>query len=635
MGPYSFAGSRPGALPYHAKLAVLLLAACGLSSAQTPPPDQAFQHGSEAYRAGNCPEALSLLAQSKGTPRALLLMGRCYLEMGDYPKARTALEQYNQAVPGDEETVILLARAAENAGGAALATAMLEQLRQQSPSSLAAQDALAELYAKSGKPQLATPLYQAVLAADPRDLGALSGLAEIALSASQWDAATQQYKKVLDLSPDNAAANAGAGRAQLQLGHTDAAIPYLLHATRLRPGDWALAKALAGCYVKTAQWKDAIQAAEYDSLAHASDEEVTGWMVQAFSQTGDAPHAEQYYRAILQKAAGNFTARLTLANLLYDGKRAKDAEEQYILVLKAKPDLYEISDRVGQIAEQENKLPEALQYYAAACRSASATIGMKTRLARLYFRTGDMANARLSLETVLQAEPENRDIKTMLMQVAIRTERPDDAVRYATELLPGDPNNVALLRLLGEDALKRKNLQSAADFLERAEAVDDKDRSLRFELVGIYTDDDSQNKLPRAFDLMNEYVGLYPEDYEGYLLLANLYRRKGDAADAHDYFSRGFNRMPAKPPARMSWAYISVGVLWQNEGKYEEAIAAYLKAVDVNPEDSSAVYNLALVYLKLKRKDEVNITREKLSQMNTPDLLAELDDRIQRSKINK
>ena len=50
-----------------------------------------------------------------------------------------------------------------------------------------------------------------------------------------------------------------------------------------------------------------IQALEYDSVTHAEDEEVTGWMVQAFGHTGDTAHAEQYYRSVLQRAAGNFT----------------------------------------------------------------------------------------------------------------------------------------------------------------------------------------------------------------------------------------------------------------------------------------------------------------------------------------
>ena len=107
------------------------------------------------------------------------------------------------------------------------------------------------------------------------------------------------------------------------------------------------------------------------------------------------------------------------------------------------------------------------------------------------------------------------------------------------------------LRVLGDDALKHNNDEAASIYLERALAVDAKNRDLRFELVSIYTNNDSLDRLPRALDLMNEYVGLNPDDYEGYLLLANLYRRNSDAARAHDYFARGFDMLPANPPARM------------------------------------------------------------------------------------
>ena len=57
--------------------------------------------------------------------------------------------------------------------------------------------------------------------------------------------------------------------------------------------------------------------------------------------------------------------------------------------------------------------------------------------------------------------------------------------------------------------------------------------------------------------------------------------------------------------------------------------------MDLNPTDATAVYNLALTYLKLKRKDDVNAARGKLSQMTSPELLSSLDEQIQRSRINE
>jgi Flp pilus assembly protein TadD len=76
-------------------------------------------------------------------------------------------------------------------------------------------------------------------------------------------------------------------------------------------------------------------------------------------------------------------------------------------------------------------------------------------------------------------------------------------------------------------------------------------------------------------------------------------------------------------------------MLQLSQGKYEEALANQLKAVDLNPADATAVYNLALTYLKLKRKDDVNATRETLSRMQSPELLSSLDEQIQRSRINQ
>jgi tetratricopeptide (TPR) repeat protein len=91
--------------------------------------------------------------------------------------------------------------------------------------------------------------------------------------------------------------------------------------------------------------------------------------------------------------------------------------------------------------------------------------------------------------------------------------------------------------------------------------------------------------------------------------------------------------LPAQVPAGLSWAYDSYGIMLLEEKKYEEAITFESKAVELDPKDDVAQYNLALIYLKLKRKDDVNAAREKLSQLGSS-LVGRLDDQIAQSHIN-
>jgi predicted Zn-dependent protease len=215
----------------------------------------------------------------------------------------------------------------------------------------------------------------------------------------------------------------------------------------------------------------------------------------------------------------------------------------------------------------------------------------------------------------------------------VKTQRWDDVARYAGELLPADKSNPALLRMLAEAALKRNHEAEASDFLEQALAVQHNDRDLRFKLARLYTNSETPDRQARAFDLMNEFVTANPEDAEAYLLLAHLYRRKSDTENARSYFQRGFQKMPAQVPAGLSWAYNSYGIMLLEEKKYEEALTFQSKALELDPKDDHAQYNIALTYLKLKRKDDVNSSREKLSQMGSP-LLSQLDEQIEQSHIN-
>jgi tetratricopeptide (TPR) repeat protein len=80
---------------------------------------------------------------------------------------------------------------------------------------------------------------------------------------------------------------------------------------------------------------------------------------------------------------------------------------------------------------------------------------------------------------------------------------------------------------------------------------------------------------------------------------------------------KGFEKLPPKVPDTLSWAYNSFGLMLFQQAKYDEAIHYQQKAVELNPLDDQAYYNLALSYIKAGRQDEVIAVREKLNSMGS------------------
>ena len=58
--------------------------------------------------------------------------------------------------------------------------------------------------------------------------------------------------------------------------------------------------------------------------------------------------------------------------------------------------------------------------------------------------------------------------------------------------------------------------------------------------------------------------------------------------------------------------YMSLGDSYQKQGKLDEAIAAYQKSLELKPEFTFSLYNLAFVYMKQGRNQEAIAPLQKL-----------------------
>lgn len=598
----------------------------GFGVAQT---DDSFQRAAALYRSGDCRAAMPLLERAAGTnPRVNLLLGRCYLETQQWARAAAAFTAYQKTAAADPEAVILIARAQERAGQGESAATLLIDFLKAHPNEQSVRTALGDLYVHLGRGSDAKAEQQAVLKDQPGDPGARIGAGLLLLHEEKWQEAAQELEKVRPDVPEDSRVLAGIGTAYAALGNCDRAIDPLRLALDLAPDDYPLAKKVASCDVKLKRWSAVLAALRTGTIEESRDEEATRMVVEAYSASADLAGAEAYCRWAIIASPANLTAHASLANLLFTGKRMREAYAEYAEVVKQKPDAPEIRERMGDISMDQKDPSDARFQYEAAVQSAKATDTARMKLARLCFASDDYKCVTQTL-AVVKSPALLIQAKTLRARVEYKTENWDQAGVLANEALAGDPQNSTLLQIAAGVAAQQHKPAAAADLYERALKLEPANKDFVYRLAALYASDDAlKDRLPRAIALLTDFA---QKDAEGYLLLGNVYRKMNDVENAKLNFKTGFDKIQSPIPARLFWAYNAYGVLLYIDNKFEEAYPYAAQAVQLNPNDEGSELNLARLCLALGKVDEMNAARDKLVAMNSAQVVA-LDQEIERKK---
>jgi tetratricopeptide (TPR) repeat protein len=597
--------------------------------------DDSFQRAAVLYRSGDCQAAIPLLDRAAATnPHAQLLLGRCFLDTQKWAQAADAFLAYHKTTPDDPEALVLVARAQERAGHGDAAAALLNDFLKAHPKELSVRTALGDLYVQLGRGPDAMREQQAVLKDQPGDPGARIGVGSLLLHEEKWQEAAQEFEKVRPEVPEDSRVLSGIGTAYAAMGNCERAIDPLRQALDLSPDDYPLAKKVASCDVKLKRWSAVLAALRTGTIEESRDEEATRMVVEAYSASADVAGAEAYCRWAIIASPANQTAHLSLANLLFTGKRVREAYAEYAEVVKLKPDSPDIHERMADISIEQKDPSDARTHYEAAVQSAKAPDTARMKLARLCFASDDykcVTNTLAGVKTPTLLP----QAKTLRARVEYKTENWDQAGVLANEALAGDPQNSTLLQIAADVAARQNKPVEAADLYERALKLEPTNKDFVYRLAGLYSNhDELKDRLPRAVSLLTEYLQKVQQDAEGYLLLGNVYRKTNDLENAKANFKMGFDKM--RPPIlpRLSWAYNAYGVLLYDENKFDEAYPYETQAVQLNPNDEAAQLDLALVCLELGKMDELNAARDKLVAMNSTQVAA-LDQEIERKKAAK
>lgn len=106
-------------------------------------------------------------------------------------------------------------------------------------------------------------------------------------------------------------------------------------------------------------------------------------------------------------------------------------------------------------------------------------------------------------------------------------------------------------------------------------------------------EEDAMNNFDNGIQLLEEAREVYPNNGDILLLLSNSYIAAGRLDVAKDAFQEGVSQDPENKFYRYNY-----GSLLLNAEEYEEASVHLEKAIEIDPDYESALYNLAVTYVK-------------------------------------
>jgi len=195
---------------------------------------------------------------------------------------------------------------------------------------------------------------------------------------------------------------------------------------------------------------------------------------------GEAPDdAADSFRLALAKGADVAQTHLLLGRALLRAGRKDEAAEHYAAVLERVPRQVEALSNLAILQEEAEKWPEAARTYGdlAAVRPSEPTILFHQGVCLL--RAGKAEEAVAPLKTATEMAPANTGASRALALALRQSGHPAEALQRYNDLLEASPDDFYLLYEIAGLREGREEGAEAAELLERALAVAEKDPSLK------------------------------------------------------------------------------------------------------------------------------------------------------------
>ncbi len=219
-------------------------------------------------------------------------------------------------------------------------------------------------------------------------------------------------------------------------------------------------------------------------------------------------------------------------------------------------------------------LEEGIKWLEKAYEQDPNSIEILEALVRTAAQLKDRANALKWLKKAIELDPDNPELLLIRARLLAQENRVVDAISAIQQVLRLQPENQEALLLAGTLYIQARDIKKAAEIMKKAASI-------------------QGNKAFMAY----YFLGRMAED-------------QGRLLEAEDFFRKAMESNPLFLPS-----YFDLASLYQNQKMNSQAIAVYMKLLEVEPQNVKARQSLLMLLMKEDRDEEMVHQAEILRQL--------------------
>ena len=630
-----------------------------------------FALGQTFERLGDLRSAMGNYAAGADSPTEVdsrVAMARILLLSGNLELAKTRDDEALVLAPQNAAALAVRAGIQAATGQKETAEKTAKRALELDPAEAGAVSLLASLYMRSGRHADARTLMQNAVNAQPGDAGMRAVFAQVLLEDGDVDGAIDQLDALAKLDPHELAYEARLVDLLGTAGRIDQALA-LLDAT-IAAQNTAQAKLLKVEFLRKYRGPEPAVAALRDDVAAApKDADLALALAQLLDDTGRRADAEKAYRDVIAARPSDAqvsNARVGLAALLARDRRVGEAESVLSKILETEPNNARALVLRGRLALAAGRADSAIADFRTALRDDPNSAPVQGLLASAYRAAEQPLLAKETLLAAVQIAPADVELRKQLFGLALDTGEWDLATTQANALagLGVTPASALDMRyriaigrhdygaalatattLAADDATRSRGEFYRGAALQALGRTSEAEGAYRASLatnpnaaeplgalVRIYVD---TKQTDAAFAVLNGTIAKSPQNAVAQNLLGELQLGAGRATDAKASFERAIAANTSLWPAYRGLAaselalghpaaaeaaltrgvaqtrdaalYAELGLLLVGQKRYDDAIAAYERGLELHPHASLLANNLAM--LLVERDDEASRKR--------------------------